>query len=65
VFNSGVNFHAHKDPDVSKKEGINSFKLQSYTVETKEMNLDPEQIKQMKAKKEEMLKILKRSQEDH
>ena len=61
VFNSGINFHAHKDPDLSKKEGINSFKLQAHQVESKEMNLDPEQIKQMKQKKDEMMKLLERS----
>ena len=27
VFNSGVNFHDNKDPDIAKKDGINSFKL--------------------------------------
>lgn len=55
-FNSGVDFHSNKDPDVAKKAGINSFKSQSMQADVNEMNLDPEQIKQMKAKKEEMLK---------
>lgn len=54
-FNSGVNFHGSKDPDVAKKAGINAFKQSATQIDVVEMNLDQEQIKMMKAKKEEML----------
>jgi hypothetical protein len=54
-FNCGVNFHGDKDPDAAKKAGINAFKQGATQVDVVEMNLDEEQIKMMKAKKEEML----------
>ena len=41
-FNSGVNFHGDKDPDIARKNGIDNFKTQSVQAEVTEMNLDPE-----------------------
>ena len=64
-FNSGINFHpqnqgapnsALSDPDLAKKAGINAFKQSSHQLQVTEMNLDEEQIRQMRAKKEELLK---------
>lgn len=41
---------------MAKKAGINSFKMMSEQAEVKEMNLDAEQIRQMKEKKAELFK---------
>ena len=54
---------AQTDPDLAKKAGINAFKQSSHQVQVTEMNLDEEQIRQMRAKKEEMLKNMGEDQE--
>ena len=56
LFNSGIDFHSTEDPDENKRIGAEKFKKMGLKVEVEELNLDKQQLAEIKAKKEQILR---------